>query len=406
MFVLSLALRSLLNRWTTAILAVAAIAIGVSLLLGVQMLREAAKQGFANTLSQTDLIVGARGGAVNLLLYSVFGIGEATANVSWESYRRIASHPDVEWTIPISLGDSHRGFRVLGTTGDYFQYYRFAERQRLRLGHGAPFAGAFEAVLGADVAARLGYDLRDRFEIEHGVGKVSFAPHSERPFEVVGILARTGTPADRAILVGLGSLSALHTPQRDQHGDLAELGSVTAFLVGLRARGKVFTMQRAINTDSREAMLAIMPGVAIGELWELAAAADKALMTVASIVVLTSILGMLSAILTSLNERRREMAILRSLGAHPQHIFGLMVAEAGLLGALGVLVGIVVTYGGLLAAQPLLQSYLGIVIAISPPSPDNLTVLGGIVLAALLTGLLPGFHAYRNALSDALQMRV
>src|ERR1700730_11812884 len=124
---LTLAWKSLWNRRATALLTISAIAISVALLLGVQKLRTAARESFANTVSGVDLIVGARSGPLNLLLYSIFRIGDATANVGWASYQKIAHHPDVEWTIPISLGDSHRGFRVMGTNTDYFKHYRFGD---------------------------------------------------------------------------------------------------------------------------------------------------------------------------------------------------------------------------------------------------------------------------------------
>lgn len=113
-----------------------AIALGVALMLGVEKIRLGAKSSFANTLSGTDLIVGARGGAIQLLLYSVFRVGNATNNISWRSYQDIAAHPAVRWTLPLSLGDSHRGFRVLGTSRDYFEHYRYARQRRLEFAAG------------------------------------------------------------------------------------------------------------------------------------------------------------------------------------------------------------------------------------------------------------------------------
>ncbi|NDE02024.1 MAG: ABC transporter permease, partial [Gammaproteobacteria bacterium] len=181
-----LALRSLRNRRTTALLTLSAIAISVALLLGVQKMRTAARDGFANTVSGVDLIVGARSGQLNLLLYSVFRVGDATANVSWASYQKIANHPDVAWTIPISLGDSHRGFRVMGTNNDYFEHYRFAGDRSIRFAAGQRFADLYDAVIGADVARQLGYRLGDKVVISHGLGNVSFAHHDDKPFRIAG----------------------------------------------------------------------------------------------------------------------------------------------------------------------------------------------------------------------------
>jgi putative ABC transport system permease protein len=416
----TLAWKSLWNRRATALLTISAIAISVALLLGVQKLRTAARESFANTVSGVDLIVGARSGPLNLLLYSIFRIGDATANVSWKTYQKITTHPDVAWTIPISLGDSHRGFRVMGTDGNYFAHYRFGGDHELKFSSGGPFHDLYDAVLGADVARTLGYKLGDSIIIAHGVGNVSFAEHKDKPFRAVGILAPTGTPVDRTVHVSLEAITAIHidwqsgmqappgyrvsAAEARQH-DLTP-DTITAFLVGMRSRVMTFTMQRAINDYRQEPLLAILPGVALSQLWELVGVADTALMIVAAFVVLAGLLGMLTAILTSLNERRREMAVLRSVGARPRHVFALLVAEAGLLATLGVAAGIGLTYLLLLAGRPLLEKRSGIYVTVTGLSETDIAVLGGIIFAALLMGLLPAFTAYRNALSDGLQVRV
>jgi putative ABC transport system permease protein len=417
---LNLAWKSLWNRRATALLTISAIAVSVALLLGVQKLRTAARESFANTVSGVDLIVGARSGPLNLLLYSIFRIGDATANVSWKTYQKIATHPDVAWTIPISLGDSHRGFRVMGTDHNYFEHYRFRGSHELVFSSGGPFHDLYDAVLGSDVARTLGYKLGDPIIVAHGVGNVSFAEHKDKPFRVAGILAPTGTPVDRTVHVSLEAITAIHIDW--QSGMQAPPGyrvsaaearsrdltpdTITAFLVGMRSRVMTFTMQRAINDYRQEPLLAVLPGVALSQLWELVGVADTALMVVAAFVVLAGLLGMLTAILTSLNERRREMAILRSVGARPRHVFALLVAEAGLLATLGVAAGVGLTYLLILGGRPLLERRFGIFVAVSGPSESDLAILGGIIAAALLMGLLPAFRAYRNALSDGLQVRV
>jgi putative ABC transport system permease protein len=399
---LRLALLSLKNRLTTALLTVSTIAISVALLLGVQMVRTAARDSFENTLSGTDLVVGARTGSINLLLLSVFRIGDADANVSWKTYRKIAQHPDVAWTIPISLGDMHRGFRVLGTNSDYFLHYRYNAGQPIRFASGAPFHNLFDAVIGADVARTLNYRLGDAITISHGTGAVSFAEHAEKPFRVVGILARTGTPVDRTVHVSLEAISAIHVNGRDS--DLTP-DSLTAFFIGMRSKVMTFTMQRAINTYREEPLVAILPGFTLAGLWKLVGTADLALRAVSTFVVVAGLLGMMTSILASLNERRREMAILRSVGARPRQVFGLLVTEAGLLAFAGTLVGTGLSYGLLLAARPLIASRFGVDIAVRPPTIQDLSILCTIIVAALVVGAIPALRAYRNTLSDGLQLR-
>lgn len=210
MTLLRMAWLSVLNRRGSAMLTAAALGVSVALLLGVEKIRSETRTSFAATISGTDLIVGARGGAVQLLLYAVFRMGEPTANIRWESYRMIAEHPQVAWAVPISLGDSHRGFRVVGTTAEYFERYRFGAGRSLRFAAGGPFAAPLEAVLGAEVASRLGYALGDAIVLTHGVARVGLQHHEEHPFRVVGILERTGTPVDQAVHVPLEGITAIH----------------------------------------------------------------------------------------------------------------------------------------------------------------------------------------------------
>ena len=226
-----LAVKSVLNRRLTAGLTVLSVAVSVALLVGVDRIRTEARDGFANTISGADLIVGARGGPLNLLLYSVFRIGDATSGISWDSYEAIAERPEVAWTIPLSLGDSHRGYRVLGTTDAYLEHYRHGRDQRLELLAGTGLSGIRDAVLGAEVADRLGYAVGDSIVVSHGIGDISFEHHDEMPFTVTGILAPTGTPVDRTVHVTLAGIEAIHDDSAhagdngghaDEHGDHAD----------------------------------------------------------------------------------------------------------------------------------------------------------------------------------------
>ncbi|MBF0238417.1 MAG: ABC transporter permease, partial [SAR324 cluster bacterium] len=345
MSTLILALKSLYNRRVTALLTLSAIALSVTLLLGVERIRQGARESFSNTISKTDLIVGARSGPVQLLLYSVFRIGDATNNISWKSYRELASRPEVAWTVPITLGDSHHGFRVMGTNQDYFKYYRYSRERSLELAEGAVFENVFDAVLGAEVAREMGYRPGQKMVLTHGIGEVGFLNHEDKPFQVVGILEKTGTPVDRTIHVSLEGIEAMHLDWQSGAPPVSgeeisvdqvlrmklEPKNITAFLVGVKSKILTFRLQRDINEYVEEPLLAILPGVALQQLWSLVGMAETALRTISAFVVLIGLFGMLTNILTSLNERRREMAILRSVGARPIHIFVLLVSEAGLL---------------------------------------------------------------------------
>lgn len=420
MHLLRIALASLANRRFTALLTVFAIALSVCLLLAVERVRTEARASFASTISGTDLIVGARSGSVNLLLYSVFRIGNATNNIRWDSFETLSKHPQVKWAIPLSLGDSHRGYRVLGTDAGYFEHYRYGRSQNLQLAQGKPFADPFEVVLGAEVAEALKYQLGEQIVLAHGVATVSLTRHDDKPFRVVGILARTGTPVDRTLHISLQGMEALHVdwqngmPARGAARISAEQAremqlqpkAITAALLGLKSKVATFTVQRQVNEYRGEPLLAILPGVALQELWSLMGTAEKALFMVSLFVVLTGLIGMLTAILTSLNERRREMAILRSVGARPWHIGGLLVLEALVLAAAGAALGLALLYGGIAAGQGWVQARYGLYLPLALPSAYEWCLLGAILGAALLMGGVPAWRAYRQSLADGLSIRL
>jgi putative ABC transport system permease protein len=416
---LTLAIKSLRNRRFTTVLTIASIALSVTLLLGVERIRKEAKASFTKTISGTDLIVGARTGPVQLLLYSVFRIGSATNNISWQSYREIARNPNIKWTIPISLGDSHHGYRVMGTNADYFEYFRFAGGRRLEMAEGRIFRGVFDAVLGADVARALGYQLGDAIIIAHGAGRVSFIKHDDKPFTVVGILEQTGTPVDQTVHVRLEGIEAIHVDwqggaplpgQSISAQQVLAMGLfpkvVTAFLVGLKSRIAVFGIQRFVNQYPKEPLLAILPGVALQELWELIGVAENALLAVSGFVVVVGLCGMLIALMTSLNERRREMAILRSVGARPSHVFSLIVGESALLTITGVMLGIGLLYGLLMISQPLILTRFGVFIEIGALSLYELWLIVSVCVAGILIGLIPGYRIYRYSLADGMTIRI
>ena len=410
-----LASKSLKSRRATAILTVISIAVSVVLLLGVEKVRVNAQTSFANTISGTDLIVGARSGSIQLLLYSVFRMGNATNNISWESYRDIAQQKGVKWTIPISLGDSHRGFRVMGTSRDYFSVYQYGAKRSLEFSSGAQFDAVFDAVIGSEVANALNYSVGDQVIISHGTGSTSFTQHKDKPFIITGILTHTGTPVDRTVHVSLAGIEAMHVnwqgavKKRKANKTLTESNlqaeSITAFLVGLDSKIISFKMQRYINQYSAEPLLAIFPGIALHELWSLMSVAEKALLIISLFVVLAALSGMLAVSLAGLNERRREVAILRSVGASHWHIMALLITETVLLTIAGIVLGMILLYTSIVLAQPVIEKNYGLFIPITAPNIRELSMVAMLLVTSFMVGLVPAYRAYRNSLADGMSIR-
>ena len=529
-----LAWKSLLNRRLTAGLTVASVAMSVMLLVAVDRIRTETKASFVNTISGVDLVVGARGGPLNLLLYAVFRVGDATSNISWESYQLIAAREEVAWSVPLSLGDAHRGYRVLGTTGDYFVHYRYGRDRALAFEVGEPFANAREAVLGAEVAATLDYAVGDRIVVSHGIGEVSFVHHDDAPFTVAGILAYTGTPVDRTVHVSLAGIEAMHAQpgehdhghddhaggeehldhdedldgghadgdhdghdgedhadddhDADEHGDhegddhadddhdahdgdehdghdahdhddhdgdghgdhegedhagddhdehaddhdahdgehaddehdgdhadeRAHAGdaaephpdAITACLVGLHARPLALRLQRFVNEYDGEPLMAIVPGVTLQQLWDLVGVAETALVSVAVLVVAAGLIGMTTTLLAGLAERRREMAVLRAVGAGRGWVFALLIVESAMLAAAAAIVGAAAAHGAMLAGRAVLEDRFGLALAGGVPGLFDLAVVAGVTLAGVLAAAFPAWRAYRYSLADGLAMRV
>lgn len=417
---LNLARHSLWNRRGTVFLTLVSLVISIALLLGIDHIRKEARNSFSQTISGTDLIIGARSGSINLLLYSVFRIGNPTNNITWESYQDVANHNSVSWTIPITLGDTHRGYRVIGTNEDYFEYFRYGRRQNLGFAEGRQFEDLFDVVIGWEVAQALNYELGADIVINHGMGEVSFVDHGDMPFTVVGILAPTGTPVDQSVHISLEAWEAIHlgwesgmpgnTPSQEEVRAMDESrlqpNELTAFFVGVNAPVQTFALQRAVNNYRGEPLQAVMPGVALSELWQMIGMVENILLLIAFLVLIATLVGMTTSLLASMRERQREMAILRALGASPFTLLLLIQMEVLLITLGGLLLGSLLLWGGLQLAQPWLVSEFGLFIGTTIWNTDTL-MYGGIVLGlALVLGLVPGLVAYRRALADGLSVKL
>jgi putative ABC transport system permease protein len=419
--VLTLALKSAWARRLTLGITLFAIALAAALLLAVERVRHDARANFAQSISGVDLVVGPRGGATQLMMYAVFHTGAATQNMRWDSYAALATHPAVAWAVPLSLGDSHRGFPVIGTTPDYFEQLRPAVTQRLTFTTGRPFSGTvdgvFEAVLGSAVAAELGYRASDRITLSHGM-EVLGPEHVDKPFTIVGILAPTGTPVDRTVHVSLEAITAIHLDwaggaplpglnipaEQVRKFDLAPK-EITAMLIGLKSRSDVFRLQRHINNYRGEPLMAVLPGVALDELWQTLASVENTLLAISALVVLVGLAGLTATMLAGLNERRRELAILRSLGAGPGELFLMLVAEGLVVTVLGVMLGGLLLAAATILLAPLALTHFGIPLQLRPPAANEIVLLLSIIGTGLAASLVPGWRAWRISLTDGLTPR-
>ena len=470
----NVALQSLRYRFGGVLLTVLAVALSVFVLLGVEHVRQEAKSGFASTVSGVDLIVGARTGEINLLLLSIFRIGNATTNVEWETVEEIEELEKVAWSVPITLGDSHKNFRVVGTTQDFFERYRYGRKQPLVFDEGAQFEALEDVVLGSRAAAELAYRLGDSLVLSHGMADTSFTHHDELPFNVVGILERSGTPIDNALFVSLEAIDAIHDDEESgTHGEHEEshkghedhdeheshddhdehdahdheeshkghedhdeheshddhdehdeheheeshkgqeeheeqgahdhheghnhgpIGTVTALLVGLESPAFALQVQRTINEYQGEALLAILPGVALAQLWDLIGGVEDALRGISILVFISSIFGLNAMLLASMRERRREVFVLRSIGAPSSFILALLLLESLLIVTIGIAAAVVALLGAIATVNGFLADQIGVTLSMAIFSEASLIAIGLIYISSLLLSLFPALQAYR-----------
>ena len=405
------ALQSLLHRRVSVLLTVLSIAVSIMVLLGVEHIRQEAKSSFSKTVSGVDLIVGARGGDINLLLYSVFRIGNATNNMSWASYQAVKNHKNVAWTIPLSLGDSHQGYRVVGTSQAYFDHFQYGQSQALSFKQGKPFEEVLDVVLGSEVAAQLGYQLGDPVVLAHGISKKSFSLHDDMPFRVTGILAKTGTPVDQALYVSLAGIEAIHIGWQSgvrlpgKQADPRELDpdklvpkSITAVMLGLSSKMATFQVQRSFNQFKPEPLTAILPGVALSQLWQTMAILENTLRLVSLMVLIASLLGLSAMLLASMREREHELRILRTIGAKPLFLFGLIQMEALLITLTAMVLAVFGLLGLITWGNAWLAEAFGMMLGYHFLTMENCTLLGLVLLGAMLVSFLPGLSAYKASL--------
>jgi len=392
--IVNIAYKSLIYRKGAVIMAILSVAMSVFVLLGIEHIRHETRQHFTNTVSGVDLIAGPRTGQINLLLYSVFRIGNPTNNITWKSAQAIKQHPQVRWTIPLSLGDSHNGFRVVGTNDDFFKHFRYGQQQPLSWLHGNAFEQVSDVVLGSQVAAALNYTVGDQLILAHGIAQTSFTLHNNHPFNVVGILKPTNTPVDNALYVKLEGIEAIHQSGDTQKANLTP-EYITAIMVGLNKKLATFSMQRWINDYPNEALMAILPGVTLMELWQTMGHIEKILTIISSLVFVAALFGITAMLLSSMREREQELLILRALGASPWMNYWLLTCEALLILIVGAILAIALLMIAITIANYFFSTFTGMYFSLNIITLSSSIALLVMLLSVFPMSLFPAIKAYK-----------
>lgn len=349
-----------------------------------------------------DLVVGAKGSPMQIILSSIYHLDVPTGNISWKQAQEVARHRAVKKTIPLALGDNHRGYRIVGTNHDYVAHYG------ARLAQGELWQAPLDAVLGSEVAATTGLAVGATFAGAHGLGgRAGEHMHDDKPYRVVGVLAPSGTVVDRIVLTDVASLWAVHADQHDIK-DIARIAELlpddekelTALLVQYATPLAAAMLPRYINQNSE--MQAASPAYETARLFNIIGVGVDVLRGFALVLVFAAGLSVFIALYNALNERRYDLAVMRTLGASPARLMLLMLFEGLLLALVGAVLGIVLGHA--------LTELLGFALA----QAKQVTVTGlawvnaelWLVVMALAVGaaaaLLPAWRAYRTDVAATL----
>ena len=410
----NLAIQSLINRKITVLLTILSLTLSITLFLSIDTLRLGAKKNFFGNVKSGDLILGSRSGEIQLLLYSLFQIGSPTNNISWQSFEEMKKKPEIDWIIPISLGDSHKQFRVMGTTKDYFDKFSYRKNNKLKLEAGIYFKNTFDVVIGSDVAKILNYKIDDTIVIAHGISSQSF--HDEFPFKIKGILKKTGTSVDRLVLVSLEALEAIHKDwktgtkipskiiknKKNTYDQELIPKEITAAIIKLKSPISIFKLQREINNYDLEPLQAIIPGIVLTKLWQVVSYTENIMLSISTMVIVSSIIGMIAILYSTLNNRRKEMSLLRIVGASPKTIFSLMMIESFLISFSSILIALTIVQLTSFIVFPLLDKQFGLYLEKNFMTIRNLYFLTLVLLSSLIVSIFPSIQAFKKSINDGI----
>ena len=413
---LSLLLKSMRSRIIPTSLVTISLMASMVLLLSIERIQQGTEEGFNQSISGVDAIIGPRSSSLELVLYTVFHLGRPTNNITTKTINDVKQRSDISWLVPIALGDGHRGYRVIATEPNYFQHIRYGNNQPLTFSKGAPFTELSEATLGSDVAEKLNYSVGSEIQITHGSIESIGSKHDDFSFTVTGVLNKTGTPIDQAIFLDLKGYELLHLGWKSgkkvfslEDIDLSSLPpdalnpkTVTAAFVGLKSKLTIFNFSKNIREYTEEAISAVIPGIALSELWSIVGLVDKGFQLLSWIIIAISLIAMVTLIIASLDNRKQEMTIYRANGASPKFLAAMVICESLVIGLVAIIGAIILVTAVTYFATSQLNLALGISPSFKWTSLDEIKVFGIILLSGVLSSLIPAAMVFRKNLHQAL----
>ena len=403
--------KNIKQRSLSSMLTILSVLLGVGLVTAILILKNESEDAFNQTATGYEIIVGPKGSSLQLTLSTVYQIGLPIHNMPIKVYYLLKNDKRVRLAIPYIFGDNYKNFRITGTVSELFSEFEYKKGIRYKLDEGSFFSNDFEAVIGKEVADKTGLKTGDTFSGSHGIESYEGASeHSEKKFKVTGILSRTFTPSDRVIFVSMNSVWELHNHENENNGSedhhiiSDSMKTISAVLLKLKSPVFFDLLRRQINENKYEGInaQAVLPLFEIKQLFDIIGNINSVILVIAYLVIFTAAVSILVSIYNSMNERMREIAIMRSLGARRFLIMKIIIFEGMFLSAAGALLGCIAGHAAVFFLQEKISGLSGIKISGFVFSMFEVYLITGTVILGIIVSIIPAVKAYRTDVSKNL----
>ncbi|MCH2215754.1 MAG: ABC transporter permease [Flavobacteriales bacterium] len=392
MNLVKISIKNITDKPYQAVLTLIMLIMGVALASLLVLVGGALDDSFKKNIKGIDMVVGAKGSPLQLILSAVYQIDSPTGNISLAEADQLAKNRLVDKTIQLSYGDSYKGRRIIGTSSDYLELYE------AQFEEGTIFKESFEAVLGALVAEENDLKIGDEFFSAHGDDETAEI-HGDHPFRVTGVLKRSGSVLDKLIITKPESVWEVHSYE----GDTSEK-DITAMLVTFKNKMGMISLPRMVNKNT--SMQAALPAIEINRLLGLFSVGISTLRIVSLVVLILGAVSIFVSMINSLKERSYELALIRSMGATKTQVFSMTVIEAMVLGVLGIVVGLAVSHGGIYVLNQIVTDQFGVSIGLFQLLKGEWIIIVVTLCLCFLAALLPALRTLSMDVSKVLSSHV
>ncbi|MBK8383289.1 MAG: ABC transporter permease [Ignavibacteria bacterium] len=403
--------KNIKQRSLSSMLTILSVLLGVGLVTAILILKNESEDAFNQTATGYEIIVGPKGSSLQLTLSTVYQVGLPIQNMPLKVYDLLKNDKRVRLAIPYVFGDNYKNFRITGTVSELFSEFEYKKGIRYKIDEGSFFSNDFEAVIGKEVADKTGLKTGDTFSGSHGIESYEGASeHSEKKFKVTGILSRTFTPSDRIIFVSMNSVWELHNHENENNGSedhhiiSDSMKTISAVLLKLKSPVFFDLLRRQINENKYEGInaQAVLPLFEIKQLFDIIGNINSVILVIAYLVIFTAAVSILVSIYNSMNERMREIAIMRSLGARRFLIMKIIIFEGMFLSAAGALLGCIAGHAAVFFLQEKISGLSGIKISGFVFSMFEVYLITGTVILGIIVSIIPAVKAYRTDVAKNL----